>query len=92
MALMLQANPASSPFDVRNILQETATYRECHYMLANEPCAEDLLPKNRQNNVYGHGHVEALAAVMEAAQRDYNSTTASPWCSRRPLATTTAST
>ncbi|MEG3603218.1 MAG: hypothetical protein VX365_07220, partial [Candidatus Thermoplasmatota archaeon] len=25
----------------------------------------------RQNNVYGHGHVEALAAVMEAAQRDY---------------------
>ena len=71
VALMLQANPDLSPFDVRNILQETATYRECHYMLANEPCAEDLLPKNRQNNVYGHGHVEALAAVMEAAQRDY---------------------
>ncbi|MAI09043.1 MAG: hypothetical protein CMA08_00450 [Euryarchaeota archaeon] len=70
-ALMLQANPDLSPFDVRNILQETATYRECHYMAANQPCAEDLIPKNRQNNVYGHGHVEALAAVMEAAQRDY---------------------
>lgn len=40
-------------------------------MAANQPCAEDLIPKNRQNNVYGHGHVEALAAVMEAAQRDY---------------------
>ena len=71
VALMLQANPDMSPFDVRNILQETATYRECHYMGANQPCAEDLIPKNRQNNVYGHGHVEALAAVMEAAQRDY---------------------
>jgi hypothetical protein len=71
VALMLQANPDLSPFDVRNILQETATYRECHYMLANEPCLEDGIPKNRQNNVYGHGHVEALAAVMEAAQRDY---------------------
>lgn len=71
VALMLQANPDLSPFDVRNILQETATYRQCHYMFANEPCLEDQLPKNRQNNVYGHGHVEALAAVMEAAQRDY---------------------
>ena len=71
VALMLQANPDLSPFDVRNILQETATYRQCHYMLANEPCLEDGIPKNRQNNVYGHGHVEALAAVMEAAQRDY---------------------
>ena len=71
VALMLQANPDLSPFDVRNILQETATYRECHYMFANEPCLEDGIPKNRQNNVYGHGHVEALAAVMEAAQRDY---------------------
>ena len=71
VALMLQANPDLSPFDVRNILQETATYRQCHYMLANEPCVEDQIPKNRQNNVYGHGHVEALAAVMEAAQRDY---------------------
>ncbi len=71
VALMLQANPDLSPFDVRNILQETATYRQCHYMASNEPCAEDLVPKNRQNNVYGHGHVEALAAVMEAAQLDY---------------------
>jgi len=71
VALMLQANPDLSPFDVRNILQETATYRQCHYMGANEPCLEDALPKNRQNNVYGHGHVEALAAVMEAAERDY---------------------
>ena len=71
VALMLQANPDLSPFDVRNILQETATYRQCHYMGGNQPCAEDLIPKNRQNNVYGHGHVEALAAVLEAAQRDY---------------------
>jgi subtilisin family serine protease len=71
VALMLQANPDLSPFDVRNILQETATYRECHYMFANQPCPEDQIPKNRQNNVYGHGHVEALAAVMEAAERDY---------------------
>ena len=71
VALMLQANPDLSPFDVRNILQETSTYRQCHYMASNEPCAEDLIPKNRQNNVYGHGHVEAVAAVMEAAQRDY---------------------
>ncbi len=71
VALMLQANPDLSPFDVRNILQETATYRQCHYMGGNQPCPEDALPKNRQNNVYGHGHVEALAAVMEAAQRDY---------------------
>ena len=36
-------------------------------MAANEPCAEDGIPKNRQNNVYGHGQVEALPAVMEAA-------------------------
>ena len=71
VALMLQANPDLSPVDVRNILQETATYRQCHYMFANEPCLEDQIPKNRQNNVYGHGHVEALAAVMEAAQQDY---------------------
>lgn len=71
VALMLQANPDLSPFDVRNILQETATYRQCHYMASNEPCVEDAIPKNRQNNVYGHGHVEAVAAVMEAAQQDY---------------------
>ena len=71
VALMLQANPDLSPFDVRNILQETATYRQCIYMAANQPCAEDLIPKNRQNNVYGHGHVEGLSAVMSAAERDY---------------------
>ena len=67
-ALMLQANPNLSPFDMRNIMQETATYRQCHYMGANEPCADDLLPKNRQNNVYGHGHVNSLEAVIEAAE------------------------
>jgi hypothetical protein len=32
---------------------------------------EDAIPKNRQNNVYGHGEVRALDAVMEAAQEDY---------------------
>ena len=69
-ALMLQANPDLSPFDIRNILQEQATYRQCHYMGANEPCAEDLIPKNRQNNVYGHGHVNALESVIEAAEYD----------------------
>ena len=40
-------------------------------MLANEPCAEDLIPKNRQNNVYGHGHVNAQPAVEEAANYFY---------------------
>ena len=69
-ALMLQANPDLSPFDIRNILHEQATYRQCHYMGANEPCAEDLIPKNRQNNVYGHGHVNALESVIEAAEYD----------------------
>ena len=69
--LMYQANPDLSPFDIRNIMQETATYRECHYMLANEPCAEDAIPKNRQNNVYGHGHVNAQPAVEEAANYNY---------------------
>ena len=70
-ALMYQANPDISPFDVRNIMQETATYRECAYMLANEPCLEDFAPKNRQNNVYGHGHVNSLPSVMEAANQVY---------------------
>lgn len=70
-ALMYQANPDLSPFDIRNIMQETATYRECHYMGANEPCAEDLIPKNRQNNVYGHGHVEGLPSLLEAANYVY---------------------
>ena len=40
-------------------------------LMGNQPCPEDLIPKNRQNNVYGHGHVEAVAAVMGAAERDY---------------------
>ena len=70
-ALMFQANPDLSPFDVKNIMQETATYRLCIYMAANEPCLEDAIPKNRQNNVYGHGEVRALDAVYEAAERDY---------------------
>jgi len=70
-ALMYQADPDLSPFDIRNIMQETSTYRQCHYMLANEPCAEDLIPKNRQNNVYGHGHVEGLPALLEAANYVY---------------------
>ena len=70
--LMYQANPDLSPFDIRNIMQETSTYRECHYMLANEPCPEDAIPKNRQNNVYGHGHVNAQPAVDEAANYDYD--------------------
>ena len=69
--LMFQANPDLSPFDVRNIMQETSTYRQCHYLFANEPCAEDLIPKNRQNNVYGHGHVNAQPAVEEAANYYY---------------------
>ncbi|MDP6864174.1 MAG: S8 family serine peptidase [Candidatus Poseidoniaceae archaeon] len=70
-ALMFQADPDLSPFDIRNIMQETATYRECHYMAKNEPCAEDFIPKNRQNNVYGHGHTNSYEAVMEAAQRSF---------------------
>jgi hypothetical protein len=70
-ALMFQANPDLSPFDIRNIMQETATYRECHFMGKNEPCVEDLIPKNRQNNVYGHGHTNAYEAVMEAAERSF---------------------
>ena len=74
-ALMYQANPDLSPFDIRNIMQETSIYRVCHYMAANEPCPEDGIPKNRQNNVYGHGQVEALPAVMEAANSVYDFTT-----------------
>ena len=74
-ALMYQANPDLDPFAIRNIMQETSVYRVCHYMAANEPCAEDGIPKNRQNNVYGHGQVEALPAVMEAANTVYNFST-----------------
>ena len=72
---MYQANPDLDPFAIRNIMQETSVYRVCHYMAANEPCAEDGIPKNRQNNVYGHGQVEALPAVMEAANTVYNFST-----------------
>tara|TARA_B110000003_G_scaffold220876_1_gene220780 strand:+ start:1962 stop:3959 length:1998 start_codon:yes stop_codon:yes gene_type:complete len=71
-ALMYQANPDLSPFDIRNIMQETATYRRCDYMFANEPCVEDNIPKNRQNNVYGHGHVNSVPSVMEAANKVYD--------------------
>lgn len=71
-ALMLQANPDLSSFDLRNIMQETATYRRCEYMFANEPCVEDLIPKNRQNNVYGHGHVNALPSVLESASQVFD--------------------
>ena len=71
-ALMYQANPELSPFDVRNIMQETAEYRPCHHAAANEPCTEDFTSlKPRQNNVYGHGEVRALPAVMEAANQVY---------------------
>ncbi len=70
-ALMYQANPELSPFDIRNIMQETAEYRPCHHAAANEPCLEDLNLKPRQNNVYGHGEVRALPSVLEAANQVY---------------------
>ncbi len=73
-ALMYQANPDLSPFDVRNIMQETAEYRQCHYLLKNEPCADDLVPKVRQNNVYGHGHTNGEPSVAEAANQLYGLT------------------
>ena len=40
-------------------------------MFANEACVEDAIPKNRQNNVYGHGHVNSVPSVMEAANKVY---------------------
>ena len=74
-ALMYQANPELSPFDVRNIMQETSDYRQCHHKGANQPCAEDGTSlKPRQNNVYGHGEVRAHPAVMEAANQVYGFT------------------
>ena len=73
-ALMYQANPELSPFDIRNIMQETAEYRPCHHKFANEPCGEDLTLTPRQNNVYGHGEVRAHPAVMEAANQVYGFT------------------
>ena len=42
--------------------------------MGNEPCPEDLLPKNRQNNVYGHGHVNAVPSVIESANKVYGMT------------------
>ena len=79
-ALMYQANPDLSPFDVRNIMQETATYRECYYM--GDPAGMDGCPtsladasiKPRNNNVYGHGHVNAEPSVTEAANQLYGMT------------------
>ena len=59
-ALMLQANLVI-PFDIRNILQEQAAYhRLCPTRGANRPCARGFDSKNERNNVYGHGHVNAL--------------------------------
>ena len=77
-ALMLQANPALSPFEVRNFMQETAEYRACTYM--GDPAEVDgcddndvqnVITKNRQNNVYGHGEVRALESVLAAAEKYY---------------------
>ena len=77
-ALMLQANPALSPFEVRNFMQETAEYRACTYMgdpAGVDGCddndAQNLVTKNRQNNVYGHGEVRALESVLAAAEKYY---------------------
>ncbi|MCH1422848.1 MAG: S8 family serine peptidase [Candidatus Poseidoniaceae archaeon] len=77
-ALMLQANPDLTPFEVRNIMQETAEYRACTYMgdaAGVDGCDDNdvqhLVTKNRQNNVYGHGEVRALEAVYESAERDF---------------------
>ena len=77
-ALMLQANPGLSPFEVRNFMQETAEYRACTYM--GDPAGIDgcddndvqnIVTKNRQNNVYGHGEVRALESVLAAAEKYY---------------------
>ena len=77
-ALMLQANPDLSPFEIRNFMQETAEYRHCTYMgdLAGADGCDDndvqaIFTKNRQNNVYGHGEVRALDAVLAAAEKYY---------------------
>jgi len=40
----------------------------------NEPCPEDFIPKNRQNNVYGHGHTNGEPSVAEAANQVYGLT------------------
>ena len=46
-----KANPNLSPFDIRNIMQETAL-TDSATMGANEP-VEDLIPKNRQTTYTG---------------------------------------
>lgn len=78
-ALMLQANPGLSPFEVRNFMQETAEYRACTYMgdpAGIDGCddndAQNIVTKNRQNNVYGHGEVRALESVLASAEKYYN--------------------
>lgn len=61
-------------------MQETATYRECYYM--GDPAGMDGCPtglddisiKPRDNNVYGHGHVNAGPSVTEAANQLYGMT------------------
>ncbi len=77
-ALMLQANPDLQPLTLRNIMQETSIYRACTYM--GDPAGADgcddndlqaILTKNRQNNVYGHGQVDAPPAIDEAASQYY---------------------
>ena len=78
-ALMYQANPDLSPFDVRNIMQETATYRDCYYMgdpAGIDGCADlaTVSVKPRQNNVYGHGHVNAEPSVTESANQIFGMT------------------
>ena len=92
-ALMYQANPDLSPFDVRNIMQETATYRECYYM--GDPAGIDGCPtdldtisiKPRDNNVYGHGHVNAEPSVTEAANQVYGMTLSINVSATTPTAT-----
>lgn len=77
-ALMIQANPDLSPFEVRNFMQETAEYRPCTYMgdpAGGDGCDDNdvqaIFTKNRQNNVYGHGEVRALDSVLAAAEKYY---------------------
>ncbi len=77
-ALMFQANPGLSPFEIRNFMQETAEYRACTYMgdaAGIDGCddndLQNVITKNRQNNVYGHGEVRAPEAVLAAAEKYY---------------------
>ena len=68
---MYQANPDLSPFDIRNIMQETSTYRECHYMLANEPQPKTRFLKSPEQCIRSWD-VTAQPAVDEAANYDYD--------------------